>query len=93
MPVFAIIPQPNENTPKLGALVASKFPGEHTALDGNAGWLVSAKSTAQEMSANLGITSGENGAAIVIEVASYFGRANPNIWTWLKNKLESSASG
>ncbi|MDE1937224.1 hypothetical protein, partial [Bradyrhizobium sp.] len=89
MPVFAIIPQPNPNTPKLGDLIASKFPGEHTVLDGSAGWLVSAKSTAQEISANLGITSGEHGAAIIVEVASYFGRANPNIWSWLKIKLEA----
>jgi len=92
MPVFAIIPQPNPNTPKLAGVIVSHYPTEHIVLDGNAGWLVSAKETAQEMSAKLGVTSGENGAAIIIELASYFGRANPNIWSWVKLRLEAPPS-
>ena len=51
-----------------------------------------AKGTAQELSATLGVTSGTNGAALILEVASYFGRANPNIWSWVKAKMEAPPS-
>ena len=89
MTVFAIIPQPNPNTPKLGGVITATFQGETIPLEGSAGWLVSTKGTAQELSAKLGVTSGDNGAAVIIEIASYFGRANPNIWSWIKTKLEA----
>jgi hypothetical protein len=89
MPVFAIIPQPNTNTPKLAGVLAASFVNEIISLEDNKGWLVSTKGTAQELSAKLGVTSGENGAAIILEIASYFGRANPNIWSWIKTKMEA----
>jgi hypothetical protein len=28
---------------------------------------------------------------ILLEVASYFGRANPNIWSWIKGKMEATS--
>jgi hypothetical protein len=84
MAIFVIIPQPEANIPRLPAAIKEHFAGANYALDGNSGWLVVAKSTAKEISDKLQITDGTNGAAIVIEVASYFGRANPNTWTWIK---------
>jgi hypothetical protein len=94
MPVFAIIPQPNPNTAKLAGVIATLFGTEFRTLQGaDKGWLVSTKGTAQELSAKLGVTSGENGAAIIIEIASYFGRATPDIWSWIKEKMESPTSG
>jgi hypothetical protein len=89
MPVFAVIPQPNPNTSKLAAVIAANFISESITLEGEKGWLVSTKGTAQDLSARLGVTSGENGAAIILEIASYFGRANPNIWSWIKIKMEA----
>jgi hypothetical protein len=65
---------------------------EHIPLEGDKGWLVSTKGTAQELSTRLGVASGENGAAVIIEIASYFGRANPNIWSWIKGKMEAPPS-
>jgi hypothetical protein len=90
MPVFAIIPQSNPNTPKLAGVIATNFVTESVSLEGDKGWLVSTKGTAQELSERLGVTSGENGAAIILEIASYFGRANPNIWSWIKIKMEAT---
>jgi hypothetical protein len=86
MAIFVIIPQPGANI--LGLTAAIRESGATIALDGSAGWLVAAKTTAKELSDNLQITDGVNGAAIVIEVASYFGRANPNIWTWIKSNWD-----
>jgi hypothetical protein len=67
------------------------FPSDHYKLDGGS-FLVSTKGTAQELSEKLGVTGGTNGAAVVVEVASYFGRANPNVWSWIKSKLEAPNS-
>lgn len=92
MPVFAIIPQPNANTPKLGSVISSSFKASMIALEDDKGWLVSTKGTAQELSKKLGVTSGEHGAAVILEIASYFGRANPDIWSWIKAKMEAPPS-
>jgi hypothetical protein len=50
---------------------------------------ISTTGTAQALSEKLGIASGDNGAALVLEVASYFGRATPDTWSWIKTKMES----
>ena len=89
MAIFAIIPQPNINNVGLAAAVTAHFTGINFQLDGNAGWLVAANKTAKDICDTLGITDGQNGAALVFEVASYFGRANPNIWSWIKLHWES----
>jgi hypothetical protein len=91
MPVFVIIPQPtNPNTAQLAGAIHAAFPGdEHFDLEGQRGWFVFAKGTAQELSGQLGVTSGLNGAAVIVEVASYFGRATPDTWAWIKKKMEA----
>jgi hypothetical protein len=93
MPVFAIIPQPNPNTPKLAGAISAHFPNDNLGLDGGKAWLVSTKGTVQELSGKLGVTSGDSGAAVIVEVASYYGRATPDIWSWIKTKMESQPSG
>jgi len=93
MTIFAVIPQPNPRTAQLGAAVESNFSDENYKLEDGGGWLIASKRPTQEISNLLGVTDGTNGAALVFEIASYFGRANPNIWTWIKTKWESSASG
>jgi hypothetical protein len=89
MAIFAIIPTPGAADPRLGAEIARRFGQSHVAIDGGHGWLVSAKDTAPGLSDSLGISDGTNGSAIVFEVSSYFGRANPNIWTWIKLNWDS----
>jgi hypothetical protein len=89
MTIFAIIPQPNTKREELRATISERFKDANYTMDGGHGWLVSASRTAQEISDDLGLTDGSNGAGIVLEVASYFGRANPNIWTWIKLHWEA----
>ena len=51
-------------------------------------WFVEAKATAQALSTELGVSSGETGTAIIIKVASYYGRADTNIWDWVQTHWE-----
>ena len=91
MAIFAIIKQPG--TPdNVGEAVRTHFPSSNYDL-GSGAWLVAAPSTAMDVSETLGIKSGVNGSAIVIEAASYYGRANPAIWSWIKANWEGSALG
>lgn len=59
-------------------------------------YLVSAAGTAIELSKTLGIADPTNremkpsGSAVVLAVASYYGRAPATTWEWLKAKLEAS---
>lgn len=65
-----------------------RFPGAHYSL-GNGVWLVAGNGTAREISERLGITpDAENGTGIVLETASYYGRANPAVWSWIKESWE-----
>lgn len=90
MPIFAVIGQ--GFNPNLGAKLNETLPDSVYDLGGGA-WLVSAQGTAKEVSDTVGITTGEAGSAIVVEVASYFGRANPAIWSWVKVKWEGPPNG
>ncbi len=86
MAIFAVIHQPSALKKELDAEIASKFP-DAFKLDGDAGYLVRAPVDAQSLSAQLGISEGRTGSALVVEVASYFGRGNPNTWTWLRENM------
>lgn len=89
MTIFAVINQPSPSSDRLQAAIVSVYPRHNYDL-GNGTWLVSDSGTASEISAKLGITpEGENGSAVILEVASYFGRANPAIWTWIKTNWEA----
>jgi hypothetical protein len=93
MAIFAVIVQTAPEGDGLAVSVQQHFPDANYQLDGGHGWLVAAKATAQQVSDTLGITNGKVGAALVFEVASYFGRANPNIWTWIKGNWEAGRNG
>jgi hypothetical protein len=93
MAVFVVIPQPNARIGGLAPAITSQFADAYFPLEDEKGWLISATSTPQDLSSKLGITDGTNGAALIFEIGAYFGRANPNIWNWLKLKLERPPSG
>ena len=93
MAVFAVIVQAESVDAKLAAAIQQHYATANYQLDGDRGWLVAGRGTAQEVSNTLGITDGTNGAALVAEMASYFGRANPNIWTWIKDNWEVGKHG
>ena len=90
MTIFAVIKQSGTNSEKLAGAVARQFPQQHYDL-GNGTWLVAETGTASDVSTKLGITpEGAAGSAVILEVASYYGRANPAIWTWVKSNWEAS---
>lgn len=89
MTIYAIILEPNVNNHLLGPAIAALFPSNHYAMAGNYAWLVSSNKTVKQVSDEIGLTNGEHGAGVIVEVASYFGRANPNIWNWIKINWET----
>jgi hypothetical protein len=89
MTIFAVIKQPGPNSDKLASSVEDTYPQKHYDL-GDGSWLIAESGTASDLTTKLGITpEGLNGSALVIEVASYYGRANPAIWTWIKTNWEA----
>lgn len=88
MTIFTVFRQPGLNGEKLPGAIAEHFPNNFLMI-GDDIWLVAGKSTAQEVSDKLGISTGDNGSGVVLAVSSYFGRANPNIWDWIKTKWEA----
>jgi hypothetical protein len=83
MSIFVVVQQ-NASGPKgsLAEAITSTGLPSYQLRDGV--WLLSNEGTARETSEKIGIAEGETGTAVVAEVGSYFGRANPAIWTWIK---------
>jgi hypothetical protein len=92
MTIFTIIQQPGTVGDKLANAVVAAYTDDLYDL-GNGAWLVADSATAMEVSKKVGITDGINGSGIVVEVASYYGRTNPAVWSWIKAKWEGSVGG
>ena len=73
---------PVENAGLATALEAV-YPSKYLKV-GPGQWLVASQGTANDVSNALGITDGKNGTGIVVSISGYFGRANTNIWEWIK---------
>jgi hypothetical protein len=57
-------------------------------------WLVKFEGTAAGLCDRLEITpDGAMGTAVVTEVTSYYGRANPAVWSWLRQSWEGAPLG
>lgn len=50
-------------------------------------WFVQMEGTTQEVAKSLGFISGESGSGVVVPVANYSGRADADMWEWLKARL------
>lgn len=93
MAVFAVIHQPDGDPGTIDAALNKKFKDNVFRLTGDA-WLVAAKGTAKEVSEDIGFgNSGGPGSAIVIELGSYFGYTQKNVWEWISKKWEESEDG
>ncbi len=88
MGIFAVIRQNDDS--KLGGVVARAYPKTHYALS-DFSWLVAAPGTAVEVANSLDLGAAGPNSGIVLEVGSYYGRANPAIWTWIKTNWEASS--
>lgn len=93
MTIFAIIPQPGPNGERLDKAVNDAVGQANCLSIGNGAWLVSAAGTAQDLSNRIGISEGHAGSAMVFEIGSYYGRANPAYWSWIKSNWEGAAVG
>jgi len=90
MAIFAVIAQPGQNAEKLPGALTDAFPLNLSIGPGV--WLVAGATTAQEVSSRIGITPDlAAGPGMVLEVASYFGRANPAYWSWIRTNWEAGA--
>lgn len=88
--ISAVIKQPGPNSEELAGAVVRHFPQQHYDV-GNGTWLVAETGTASDVSTKLGITPEvASGSAVIMEVSSYYGRANPAIWTWVKANWEAN---
>ena len=87
MSIFMIVEVNSTPRDVLGKKIIETYPDEHYSLEGG-NWLVSDSTTAKAISDKLGLTEGEAGSAVIVEAASYYGRANPAIWSWIKDKWE-----
>lgn len=76
---------------KLQAALDANFPANFIVIPPAAGYFVAASpkvvATAKDVSDKLGITDGSNGSAIVLNIAGYFGRSNPQVWEWIAAKM------
>lgn len=83
-----------ESVATLSASVERVYPGRHRKLGDRPAWLVSDNATAKAVSEKLGINSGDGGiAALVTTMADYFGRAETDLWSWIKVQWEKPADG
>lgn len=93
MAVYAIIRQPGPNGENLEKALVDGYGADKVLSVGPETWLVAATGTAVNVSQHIGITEGLAGSALVLEVGSYFGRANPSIWSWIKTNWEGPPVG
>lgn len=89
MAIFAVIEPGGDSAGTLRASVEGKFPYDNLPV-GVGTWLIAAPGTARDVATSIGVAEGQVGSAIVIEVASYWGRASPEIWSWMKRKWEAT---
>lgn len=83
-----------ESLKTLETNIAKHYPTRSRKLRDRPAWLVADDVTAQSLSQQLGINAGEGGiSALVTTVADYFGRAEPELWSWIKVQWESSPDG
>ena len=88
MAIFAVTaPASND---KIAPILASAFPDQFIkAWQGY--WFVSAVGTAKEIYAKIESVAPEQkpGSVIIVSVANYWGVANPEVWEWIKSRLET----
>jgi hypothetical protein len=88
MTIFAVLlPAPQ---PSFAARIEERYAGSYFKVS-DTQYLVSARSTAMEVSAKLGLDLADAlaGSAIILAVSSYWGRAPTTVWDWIKTRMEA----
>lgn len=91
MAIFLVTPLANNFETIRTALDEKQI--DHYTLKSDAGFLVAASGTSEELSNRIGITSAEGnslslGTALVTRVSSYYGIGPTLMWEWLKSRME-----
>lgn len=84
---FVLIPINNKQT--LDGIIKERFGNDSYRLP-NGEWLVNYDGTSKQLSDEIGITDGKIGSTIVLNISGYWGRANRDIWEWLRIKTEKN---
>jgi hypothetical protein len=82
----------SESQPVLDLAIKQKFPNSFYVVEPDKWFIhVDGLATAQHVSDVLGITSAATQSihGIVVSVAGYFGRAQPDVWKWLASKQKA----
>ena len=87
MAIFLLAQTNSAYTGQIAKKLQSLFPNDHYVAGGGT-WLISSEETAKGLSEKLGVSGGEIASVIIVEVGSYHGRADPAIWSWIKDKWE-----
>ena len=87
MAIFVLVQTDLSNSAKLSKKVFELYGEDNYSLS-TGSWLISADETAKGISEKLGILDGEITSVVIVEMASYHGRADPAIWSWIKDKRE-----
>jgi hypothetical protein len=83
--LFAVLADPQNLV--LERAITSAVPGEYIQIRPGQ-WFVVSTGTARELSDKLGVTPGNaSGAAVIVAVSGYYGRASTEIWEWVKAKI------
>ena len=83
--LFAVLADPQNLV--LEQALTSAFPSDHIQIRPGQ-WFVVAPGTAREISDRLGVTPGTtSGAAVIVAVSGYYGRASTELWEWVKAKI------
>ena len=88
-PVLFAVVSPAEN-PLLGLKIVTTFPASHFTVSQHHWLIVANGMTAQEVGTKLGLDGVAVGAGIVYATANYWGRANPQVWEWIRAKLSAA---
>lgn len=81
-----------ESVATLADRIGKLYPNRSRKLGDKPAWLVAENETASIISEKLGISTGDSGiSALVTSISDYFGRAEPDLWSWIKLQWETSA--
>jgi hypothetical protein len=85
MPTFVVIATANKA--ELGQAVKTVAPDDFWELKNDTWFVYQAGVTSHQMADRLGINNATTGVGVVLPVSNYAGRANPDLWEWLKLRL------
>lgn len=87
MAIFILVQTDLADTEQLSQKIFELYGQDNYSLS-TGSWLISTDDTAEGVSIKLGIKEGLIKSVVIVEAASYHGRANPAIWSWIKDKWE-----